>query len=240
MSQHQSSNTNQQTAESSAQSTPQRPIKTSRWLSVLEWLAEISGHLAAILLLIMVVTAAGVGLVLLGVKYQAALPAAVTDPLFYLARLGWLQELAQLLFSWVFLVGIAYTLKHQGHVRVDVWYARMRPRQKALIDLFGALLLLLPICIALAWLAYDRVWPSVQRWEGSNNSGGMPFWLFNIPILLMPVLLFVQALAEIVKAARGLLSPSSQAFFQASGHGQSHEQSHEQSTSSEVLGDLDD
>ena len=63
--------------------------------------------------------------------------------------LGWIamQESVMYLHASVFMLGAAYTLKEEGHVRVDIFYRKMRPKKQAYVDIFGSLFLLLPICI---------------------------------------------------------------------------------------------
>ena len=83
---------------------------------------------------------------------------------------GWIamQESVTYMHAVLFLAGAAYTLKHQGHVRVDVFYRRFSPRGRAWVDLFGGLLLLLPVCLFIFYMSWDYV---VQSWalqEGSR------------------------------------------------------------------------
>lgn len=164
-----------------------------------EYLTRACGWLCTALMISMVAIAGIVGLLLLGLQYQAYLPDALLDPLTQLAQELWFQDLPQLLFAWIFLLGIAYALLQGSHVRVDVFYSRFTPRTQAWIDLLGTLILLLPVCMVLFWQASARVVPSVLNLENSSNPGGMPFWLFNLPILGLPVTLFVQGLAESIK-----------------------------------------
>ena len=70
---------------------------------------------------------------------------------------AWL-EIQWYLFGAVFLLGAGYTLKHNGHVRIDLFYGRLGPRGRATVDLVGGLLFLLPMAGLLAWLS----WPIVH------------------------------------------------------------------------------
>lgn len=106
------------------------------------------------------------------------------------------------LFSLVFLLGAAYALKHDDHVRVDVLYGRLSKRARVWIDLLGTILLLLPFSIFCLWVS----WPSVRNsWavlEGSADPGGLPRYPLKSMILVAFVLLILQGIAEV---ARGVL-----------------------------------
>jgi TRAP-type mannitol/chloroaromatic compound transport system permease small subunit len=99
------------------------------------------------------------------------------------------------LFSLIFLLGAGYTLKRRGHVRVDVIYAKLRPRTQAWLDLAGTLLLLLPFCV----LGLVTAWPSVRNsWivgEGSPDPGGLPRYPIKTMVLIAFLLLLLQGLA---------------------------------------------
>src|SRR5688572_5694591 len=71
----------------------------------------------------------------------------------------WLQETIAYAHAASFRLAAGWTLKEGGHVRVDVFYAGASPRAKALVDLWGALLLLLPFALAVIWFS----WPYVMR-----------------------------------------------------------------------------
>ena len=105
----------------------------------------------------------------------------------------------------VLMLGMAYTLKENGHVRVDILYSGRSPRWRTLVDLFGHLFLLLPV----AGLVLATSLPyAVSAWrilEGSSEVGGLPgVFLLKSLIPLMAVLLLLQGLSEIGKAWRRL------------------------------------
>jgi TRAP-type mannitol/chloroaromatic compound transport system permease small subunit len=112
-----------------------------------------------------------------------------------------LQETALYLHGALFMLGMSYTLAMDEHVRVDIFYRRLPPERRALVDLAGTLLLLAPLCIAMLVLSWDYVMVSWQRLEGSADAGGLPFvYLLKTLLLAMPALLLVQALAEGLRA----------------------------------------
>lgn len=96
----------------------------------------------------------------------------------YLFRQGSvaLQELEWHLFALLFLLGSAYTLKHDGHVRVDVlFHGRWSsPRIRAAIDIFGTLFFLLPFCLLIIYSSWPFVHNSFIFHEGSPDPGGLP------------------------------------------------------------------
>ena len=103
------------------------------------------------------------------------------------------------LFSLVFLLGASYTLKHNGHVRVDVFYARLTPRRRAALNLGGTLLLLLPFCVFVLVVSWPSVSNSVRIFEASPDPGGLPRWPIKAVILISFVLVILQGLSEAIK-----------------------------------------
>ena len=112
-----------------------------------------------------------------------------------------LQEAALYLHAALFMLGMAYTLSLDEHVRVDIFYRRWPAHKKALVDLLGTALFLVPLCIALLVLSWEYVINSWARQEGSADAGGLPFvYVLKSLLLVMPVLLLLQALAEALRA----------------------------------------
>ncbi|HMB92451.1 MAG TPA: TRAP transporter small permease subunit, partial [Rhodothermales bacterium] len=117
-------------------------------------------------------------------------------------------ELQWYLFSLVFLLGAAYTLKHGAHVRVDVVYGRLSAKGKAWVNLLGTVLFLIPFCVLMLWTA----WPAVQEsWalrEMSADPGGLPRYPIKTIIPIAFVLLMVQGIAMLIRQVailRGVL-----------------------------------
>lgn len=116
----------------------------------------------------------------------------------YAFDLGWIavQESVSYMHGLVFMLGAAYTLRHDGHVRVDIFYGKFSDRGRRLVDLFGALLLLVPTCAFIAWTSWGYVGSSWAVYEGSPEAGGLPgLFLLKSLLLIMPVLMLLQALA---------------------------------------------
>jgi TRAP-type mannitol/chloroaromatic compound transport system permease small subunit len=117
----------------------------------------------------------------------------------------WLQEAYLWLHAAAFLLGAAYTLRHDGHVRIDVFYARAGARARAWIDLAGGAVLLLPFlgCVLISSLPYvETSWSQLER---SREPGGLPgVFLLKTLIPLMALLMLLQGLALMGKAWLGL------------------------------------
>lgn len=114
----------------------------------------------------------------------------------------WLQESVLYGHAALFMLAAAWTLRENGHVRVDVFYADASPRRKALVDLLGALFLLLPFALALLWLATPYVARSWAILERSRETSGIPaVFLLKTLIPLFALLLALQGLAQALRAA---------------------------------------
>ncbi len=123
------------------------------------------------------------------------------------AGLVWLQESVVWMHAFVFMVGAAYTLQQEEHVRVDIFYREMTPRRKALVDLFGVLLFLLPVCAFLFWRSLDFVAISWKLQESSREPGGLPYPLVPLLksiVLVMPATLTLQGVSMLLKSIRTL------------------------------------
>ena len=112
-----------------------------------------------------------------------------------------LQESIIYINALIFTFGVAYTLKDQGHVRVDIFYSRINEKKRAWVDLFGSLLFLVPSTCFIIWISWDYVAVSWRIREGSAESSGLPFVYFlKAVILVLPALLLLQGISEIVKS----------------------------------------
>jgi TRAP-type mannitol/chloroaromatic compound transport system permease small subunit len=121
----------------------------------------------------------------------------------YLFDLGWIamQESVTYMHATVFMLAAAYTLKGDGHVRVDIFYRRFGVRGRAVIDLIGSLLLLLPVMGFIFLMSWDYVMESWRVMEGSREAGGLPFvYLLKSLIPLMAALFIVQGSAVIIRS----------------------------------------
>ena len=112
-----------------------------------------------------------------------------------------IQESVTYLHGIVFMLGMAYTLQEGGHVRVDILYQRFSKKNQAIVDLFGSIFFLLPVCIFIFWTSIDFVSFSWSLKETSAEPGGLPFiYLLKTLIPVMALLILIQGLAEILKS----------------------------------------
>ena len=112
-----------------------------------------------------------------------------------------LQESVTYLHCLVFMMGFAFTLKHDGHVRVDIFYRGFSPRFKAIVNLIGGLLFLIPFCLLIFFTSWDYVLASWVIRETSAENNGLPFiYLLKTLMLLMPATLVLQGIAEIIRS----------------------------------------
>jgi TRAP-type mannitol/chloroaromatic compound transport system permease small subunit len=127
----------------------------------------------------------------------------------YLFGIGslWMQESLHYLLAILVLFAASWTLRSDGHVRVDIFYADAGPVTRAKVDLAGALLLLIPFMLAVIWFSWPyaaRAWVSM---EGSREAGGIPLvFLLKSSIPVFAALLLLQGLAQAARAALTLMS----------------------------------
>ncbi|MCB9928826.1 MAG: TRAP transporter small permease subunit [Alphaproteobacteria bacterium] len=122
----------------------------------------------------------------------------------YVYGLGWiwLQESIIYMHASVFLAAAGYTLVHNGHVRVDIFYGGMSERSKAIVDLIGGVVFLLPMCGVIAWASFGfvtRAWGILEGSpEGDNGIHGV--YLLKSVILVFCLLVALQGLAMMARS----------------------------------------
>jgi TRAP-type mannitol/chloroaromatic compound transport system permease small subunit len=119
----------------------------------------------------------------------------------------WIQESVVWMHAVVFMLGAAYTLRDEDHVRVDVFYRNMSPQRRAWVDLLGVIIFLVPVCVFLAWNSWDFVLQSWRIGESSRESGGLPYPfvpLLKSALLLMPLTVALQGVSLLLKSLRTL------------------------------------
>ena len=120
----------------------------------------------------------------------------------YVFNLGWIamQESVMYLHGMVFLLGAAHTLRVNEHVRVDIFYRRFSPKNQAKVDIFGSLLLLMPVNIFIFMVSYQYVMRSWRVLEASQEAGGIPgVFLLKSLILIFSFTMMLQGIAEIMR-----------------------------------------
>lgn len=144
-----------------------------------------------------------VGRAVMWLAITTALVQFTTVILRYVFAIGFIpmQESIWYLHSILFMTGAGFTLLQDGHVRVDILYRSARPRRRAMVDLFGALFLLLPVCIATLWLSFSYVLNSWAIFEGSTEVSGLPLiFLLKTFIWVFAVLVGLQGVALAMRA----------------------------------------
>jgi len=135
-----------------------------------------------------------------------------------------LQESILYAHAALFMLAAGWTLQVDGHVRVDIFYGRAKPRTRALIDLCGAIVFLLPFAAALAILSLPYVERSWAIHEGSRETSGLPFvYLLKTLIPIFALLIGLQGVAQAIRAALVLAAPRlppSQASASTAGAGE--------------------
>ncbi|GAA6136108.1 hypothetical protein NBRC116188_28980 [Oceaniserpentilla sp. 4NH20-0058] len=148
----------------------------------------------------------------LGTRYLSLVLVIVTALVVALRYLfNWapiaLQEIMTYLHAGLFMLGAAYTLQQEGHVRVDVFYQHMSERKKHWINLFGTLFLLLPTCIFIFVICLPYVQSSIEMNESSIEGNGLPYlFVLKSLLLILPVLLSLQGIAFIIQHGLALKS----------------------------------
>lgn len=111
-----------------------------------------------------------------------------------------LQESTSYFHAFVFMLGAAYTLKHDGHVRVDIFYRKMNKTKKAWVDLLGTVFLLFPVCLFILISSWDYVFVSWGLLEESGEAGGLAYvYILKTALLIMPILLMLQGTALVLR-----------------------------------------
>ena len=118
----------------------------------------------------------------------------------------WMQESVRFMHGFVFLLCAAYTLLHNGHVRVDVFYLKMSLKKKAMVDIFGTVFFLIPVCSVILIFSWDYILNSWREMEGSLEERGLHavfilktcIWIFAISMILQGLSLITRSLKVIM------------------------------------------
>ncbi len=168
-------------------------MKITKLASLLEKISVFSGQSISWLTLMMVLTTFSIVVLRYGFE------------------LGWvaMQESVIYMYALVFLIGIPYTLKQDGHVRVDIFYCNLSPRKKAWVNLLGTLFLLFPMTLFIAWISWDYVAASWALKEQSGEASGLPgVYLLKSSILIMTLLLIIQGVSQLLLYTAFLFYPA--------------------------------
>jgi TRAP-type mannitol/chloroaromatic compound transport system permease small subunit len=159
-----------------------------RFSSLVDFVNEKIGLIANWLVLIACVISAGNAVIRYG---------------FNVSSNAWL-EIQWYLFGGMVMLGAAYTLKVNEHVRVDILYSRYSDRARLWLDLVGGIVFLLPMTIIIGWFSWPVVANSFAIAETSSNAGGLLRWPVRLMVPLGFLLLSLQGVSEIIKRAAAL------------------------------------
>ena len=103
------------------------------------------------------------------------------------------------IFDVIFFLGAAYTLKHNEHVRVDIFYSNWQRRRKAIADFLGTIFFLIPFSIIVIFVSWEPIVASWQIGELSPDPGGLPRYPIKAMIIVGFVLLIIQGISQAIK-----------------------------------------
>ena len=115
----------------------------------------------------------------------------------------WL-EIQWYFFGAMFMLGAAYVLKLNEHVRVDLLYGMLSHRKRLWVDILGTLLFLMPACVIMGYLTFGMFWGAFSNHEESTNAAGLALWPALLMFPLGFALLFLQAVSELIKRVEAL------------------------------------
>jgi TRAP-type mannitol/chloroaromatic compound transport system permease small subunit len=119
----------------------------------------------------------------------------------------WLQETLTWLHAVVFMLGTAYTMQQEEHVRVDIFYRDMSGQRRAWVNFLGVSFFVFPMCAFFIWTSWDYVITSWSIGEVSRNAGGLPFPfvpLLKSVLLVMPLAVALQGLSLLLQSVQGI------------------------------------
>jgi TRAP-type mannitol/chloroaromatic compound transport system permease small subunit len=117
------------------------------------------------------------------------------------------NDFGQIAHATVFAIGVAYALRWDGHVRLDVFYHRISARKKALVDLSGTIGFIVPWAVMILWFSWATAMRSVAVFEKFPETWSPGYWLFKVLLLVFSSLLLLQALGHIARDIAQLFDP---------------------------------
>lgn len=127
---------------------------------------------------------------------------ALSRRIFSVSSNAW-YESQWLLFAAIVMLGAAWTLRLDRHVRIDILISRAPPAYRRRLDIIGHVAMLIPFCAVHLWLAIPWFWRAFESGETSPNLGGLPLWPVRLVIVIGLSLLLAQAVSELIKRIAG-------------------------------------
>jgi len=124
----------------------------------------------------------------------------VTSRYFFDAPTAWASDTSSMMGGAIAALGWAYTHRHGGHVRVDVFYSHLSPRGQAILDVTLSLLFFFPLLIALVYVSWDKMWFSWEMGEVLNRSNWYPITGPIRTVVVLGLSLFaLQGVAQFIR-----------------------------------------
>ena len=116
-----------------------------------------------------------------------------------------LQEIIIYLHALIFMLGAAYTLKNNMHVRIDIFYSKFSKNKKNKVNFYGTLFFLIPTCVLIFFTSYNYVLSSILLLESSKEAGGLSIiYILKSYIILLSFSLLLQGFSELIKNFEGI------------------------------------
>ena len=125
----------------------------------------------------------------------------------YVFNIGfiWMQELVRFFYAAVFLLCAAYTMVDDEHVRVDIFYSKMTKPNRAIVDLIGNIVFLIPFCITIFYYSFNYVINSWAQLEGSLEERGLHVvYIMKTFIWAFSIMMLFQGISSIIKSIKTL------------------------------------
>ena len=126
------------------------------------------------------------------------------------------NDYGQIAHATVFMLGVAYAMRWDGHVRLDVLYHRMSRRARLLVDLAGTIFFVVPWIGIVLWFSWATTVRSVAVFEKFPETWSPGYWLFKVLLLVFGLLVFLQALGHIARDLASLIDDGSRPDVSAS------------------------
>ncbi len=135
----------------------------------------------------------------------SALTYEITVRYFFGSPTVWAYDATYMLYGTFYMLGAAYTLMVEGHVRVDAIYSKMSSRRKLIVDIIGYLVFFFPSIGALLYFGIEFAWESWRLWEKAKESiWAPPIYPFKTILPLATFLLLLQGIAKFIQCLNSL------------------------------------
>ncbi|MFM2422936.1 MAG: hypothetical protein RL291_1466 [Pseudomonadota bacterium] len=167
----------------------------------IDWVNEKIGTIANWLVLLCCLVSAGNATLRYGLNYM---PNDIRDFLAKHVVTNAALELQWYMFAYMVMLGAAYTLKKNEHVRVDLVYGNVSENTQNWIDVLGCIFFLLPMCVLMVYITWPWFIEAWRTGESSSNAGGLLRWPVKLALPVGFALLFVQGISELIKSIASL------------------------------------